>query len=325
MYLKFNNPIFRYHYTLLFIKIMDSSLQAHHKLRKIETLVENRTVYSADFAEMNIYETHQKAEKVYLEFDFPIIASMISGQKVMHLENKATFDFLPGESVVLPAKKKMIIDFPVATLEAPTRCMALGIDAHKIQETIDAYQNATQIEESFVMGSGLNLSPLHLNNNTEVQHLVDRLLHTFISGHKSKDALLDVMIKELILRLLQTNARAALLNETSYLFDNNRIAFVLKYIREHFKEDISVEDLADKACMSSSHFYKTFKNTLGETPMEYLNGERIKQAKKLIRTTTYKLSDIAYLCGFNSSSYFNTYFKKQEGMTPSQFRKTILR
>lgn len=299
-------------------------LRTHHSLRKIETLVENRTVYSAEFAEMNIYETHQKADQVYLEFDFPIIASMISGKKIMHLENKATFDFLPGESVVLPAKKKMIIDFPEATLHSPTRCMALGIDSKKIQETVDAYQDATKIEESFVMGSNLNLSPLHLNNNTQVQHLVDRLLQTFTSGHKSKDALLDVMIKELILRLLQTNARAALLNETSELFDNNRIAFVLKHIREHYREDISVEDLADIACMSSSHFYKMFKNTLGETPVEYLNGERHKQAKKLIRTSSSKLSDIAFSCGFNSPSYFNTQFKKQEGMTPSQFRKSIL-
>ncbi|SDG57311.1 AraC family transcriptional regulator [Psychroflexus sediminis] len=298
-------------------------LQSRQSPRKIETLVENRRVYSADFAEMNIYETRKKADQVYLEFDFPIIASMISGKKIMHLENKATFDFLPGESVVLPAKKKMIIDFPEATIDSPTLCMALGIDSQKIQETIEAYQNATEIEDHFVMSSNLNLSPLHLNNNMQVQQLIDRLLQTFTSGHKSKDALLDLMIKELILRLLQTNARAALLDETSCLFDNNRMAFVLKYIRENYREDISVENLADKACMSSSHFYKTFKNTLGETPIEYLNRERLKQAKKLIRTSSSKLSEIAFSCGFNSSSYFNTQFKKQEGMTPSQFRKSF--
>jgi len=90
---------------------LDSTLQNHVNYRKIETLVENRTIYSAEFAEMNIYETHKKANQVYLEFDCPIIASMISGRKIMHLKDKATFDFLPGESVVLPANKKMIIDF----------------------------------------------------------------------------------------------------------------------------------------------------------------------------------------------------------------------
>jgi AraC-like DNA-binding protein len=320
----YNNSIFKYHYPIYLRMREVESLQNHRSLRRIETLVENRTIYSAAFAEMNIYETHQKAEKVYLEFDFPIIASMISGRKVMHLEDKATFDFLPGESVVLPSKKKMIIDFPEASIDTPTQCMALGIDSEKIKETIEVYQNATGVEEKFALGSKLNLSPLHLNNNLDIQELVDRLLRTFTSGHRSKDALLDVMIKELILRLLQTNARIALLDETSYLFDNNRMALVLKYIREHYKEDISVNDLADIACMSSSHFYKSFKNTLGETPMEYLNSERLKQAKKMIRTSSSKLSEIAYACGFNSSSYFNTQFKKQEGMTPSQFRKTIV-
>ncbi len=298
-------------------------LHSHQNLRKIETLVENRSVYSADFAELHIYETHQYAEKVYLEFDYPIIASMISGKKIMHLEDKATFDFLPGESVVLPSKKKMIIDFPEASLDKPTSCLALGIDSDKIKETLDVYQNATGLDQPTQLNLDLSLSPLHLNHNSQLQQLINRLLHTFTNSHKSKDALLDLMIKELILRLLQTNARAALLNETSNLFDDNRMAFVLKYIREHYKEDISVNDLASKACMSTSHFYKTFKNTFGETPTEYLNTERLKQAKKMIRTSNAKLSEIAFACGFNSPSYFNTYFKKQEGITPSQFRASL--
>ena len=76
-------------------------------------MVENRTTYSADYAELNIYETHAYAEKVSLTFDFPIIASMLTGKKVMHIDGFDAFDFFPGESVVMPTNKEMIIDFPL--------------------------------------------------------------------------------------------------------------------------------------------------------------------------------------------------------------------
>ena len=113
---------------------MSQLLNRHKNNRKLTTLVENRTTYSAEYAELNIYETHAFAEKVALIFDFPIIASMLTGKKIMHLDGIPSFDFFPGESVVMPKKKEMIIDFPIATQNDPTQCLALGIDAFKIDE-----------------------------------------------------------------------------------------------------------------------------------------------------------------------------------------------
>ncbi|SFU37842.1 AraC-type DNA-binding protein [Pustulibacterium marinum] len=301
---------------------MNTNLIKHHALRKIDTLVENRTVYSADFAELNIYETRQKAENVYLEFSYPIIASMISGKKIMHLNNVKQFDFVPGESVVLPANEKMIIDFPIASLEKPTECLALGIDASKIKETVELFNDKTRIEFENDQFDFDDIA-IHLNHNTSLQSLVDRLAHTFVEGDKAKDVLIDLMIKELIIRLLQTKARVLLLNDSNALFDNSRMAFIVKYIREHLTEEISVDKLADKACMSKSSFFKTFKNTLGESPIDYLNAERIKFAKKLIRTSNDKLREVAFQAGFNNVSYFNRQFKKIEKITPKQYRSLL--
>ena len=93
---------------------MAGLLDQHRRNRKLTTLVENRTTYQADFAELNIYETHTVAERVELTFDFPVIASMLTGKKVMHLDQMPSFAFLPGESVVMPAGERMVIDFPIA-------------------------------------------------------------------------------------------------------------------------------------------------------------------------------------------------------------------
>lgn len=300
---------------------MNTNLSNYNRNLKLNTSIENRTIYSADYAELNVFETRQVAESVNLQFSFPIIASMLTGKKIMHLEGMKSFDFFPGESVVLPSDKKMVIDFPLANSKNPTRCLALGIDPDKIKETVEIFNENTRIDFENDQHS-FDASAVHLANNQKVQFVLDRIFSTFLEDGKAKDALLDLMVKELIIRLLQTKAKVMLLdNET--LFDNNRMAFIVKYMREHLTENIQVDKLADKACMSTSNFYRSFKNTLGESPIDYLNGERIKFAKKLIQRTNDKFADIAYKSGFNNTSYFNRQFKRFEKITPNQYRKLV--
>jgi AraC-like DNA-binding protein len=286
--------------------------------------VENRSTYSAEFAELNIFETHQVAEKVELQFDFPIIAIMLTGKKVMHLDGMKSFDFFPGESVVLPADKKMVIDFPLAKKDDPTQCLALGIDPDKIADVVNKFNQYTAIEEENNNWS-LDETSSHLTNNEEVNFLIDRLLHTFINSNSSKDILLDLMIQELIVRLLQTKARCHLLSDQLGIFNDSRIGIVLKFIKEHLTDkNMNIEMLAKKACMSSSHFYRKFKNTLGTSPIDYINGEKIKFAKRLMKERrNLQISEVAYLSGFNNVSYFIRQFKKIELITPQQFKNSL--
>ena len=304
---------------------MESLLSKHRNNRKLTTLVENRTTYSAEYAELNIYETYAYAEKVSLTFDFPIIASMLTGKKVMHLDGFEAFDFYPGESVVMPTNKEMVIDFPLATENDPTQCLALGIDATKIDEVVGKFNQQVAIEnENNTWDLDTNAS--HLINNTAVNQLVERLTHTFTNDSKSKDVLLDLMIQELIVRLLQTKAKSLIMSDPNGIFNDTRIGSVIKYIKEHLTDkDINVESLAKKAYMSTSHFHKQFKNTLGVSPIDYINSERIKFSKKLIKASNdVRISEIAYKSGFNNTSYFNRQFKKHEMITPTQFVKSIM-
>lgn len=303
---------------------MKSFLNQHKKNRKLTTLVENRTTYSSSYAELNIYETHAFAEKVSLTFDFPIIASMLTGKKVMHIDGFEPFDFFPGESVVMPTNKEMVIDFPVATKNNPTQCLALGIDAFKINEVVEKFNQHVAIEQENNTWT-LDETSAHLINNTDVNHLIERLTYTFANSNKSKDVLLDLMIQELIVRLLQTKAKALLINDPNHIFNDTRIGTVIKYIKEHLtNKDITVDLLAKKANMSTSHFHKQFKNTLGISPIDYINSEKIKFSKKLMKESKdFRMSEIAFKSGFNNTSYFNRQFKKMELMTPQQFKKSV--
>lgn len=304
---------------------MNYILKQHNKQRKLNTLVENRTTYNANFAELNIFETHQKAEQVALKFGFPIIASMLMGKKVMHIEGLPAFDFNPGESVVMPTNKEMRIDFPLASLENPTKCMALGIDNSKIKEVVEKFNDNVSIENENNNWS-IDTTANHLINNSDVNQLIKRLIYTFTNNNKSKDVLLDLMVQELIIRLLQTKAKFVLLHDTSHMLDDNRIGIVIKFIKDNLtNKNITVDDLAEKACMSTSHFHKKFKSTLGISPIDYINMEKIKFSKKLIKDSKdFRISEIAFKTGFNSISYFNRQFKKMELMTPMQFKKSVM-
>ncbi|WP_299382251.1 AraC family transcriptional regulator [uncultured Lacinutrix sp.] len=305
---------------------MKSILNQHRNSRKLTTLVENRTTYNADYAELNIFETHAFAEKVSLTFDFPVIASMLTGKKVMHLDGFEAFDFFTGESVVMPSHKEMIIDFPIATKNSPTQCLALGIDAFKIDEVVEKFNQQVAIENEN-KDWNLDETASHLINNTDVNHLIERLTYTFTNNNKSKDVLLDLMIQELIIRLLQTKAKSLIINDPNQVFNDTRIGTVIKYIKDNLtNKDISVDLLAKKAYMSTSHFHKQFKNTLGVSPIDYINSEKIKFSKKLIKESKdFRMSEIAFKSGFNNTSYFNRQFKKMELMTPQQFKASINR
>ena len=83
-----------------------------------------------------MFETHQEAEQVLLSFREPVLASMLEGKKVMHLNKMAAFDFMPGESLILPSNELMCIDFPEARLDNPTRCLAMASSEDKIKQTV---------------------------------------------------------------------------------------------------------------------------------------------------------------------------------------------
>ncbi len=300
---------------------MNAFLKQHISNRKLSTLIENRTIYNAQYAELNIFETFEYAEKVNLKFNYPIIASMLTGKKIMHLEDKP-FEFLPGESLIMPDNNELVIDFPDATLNSPTQCLALGIDAHKIEEIVYHFNKIVEIEKENNDWE-LNESSSHLINSLDVNQVLHRLIHTFTSNDKSKDILVDLTIQELIVRLLQTKAKSVILNDINNHFQDTRIGSSIQYIKKNLtNKDITVEMLAEKACMSVSNFHKKFKNTLGISPIDYLNAEKIKFSKQLLTENKgATLSEIAFKTGYNSVSYFIRKFKEHELMTPKQYLK----
>jgi AraC-like DNA-binding protein len=294
----------------------------HLVTRKLESLVENRTIYNLKNAELSIFETHQQAERVYLQLSDPVLASMITGKKIMHLNGLPDFDFFPGESVILPANEPMIIDFPEASHDAPTKCLALAFAADKLQQNIQVLNEQSPRENGEWCMTNYNL---HFTNEEAINQILQRLIFIFTENHPSKDLFADLLMQELLVRILQNEAKLTHQQNAKINSNKNRMAYVLRYIQDNLNEQISVEQLSKKAYMSVSSFYREFKNEIGSSPNDYIIDERIKLAEKLLRQPNISVKEVCLQSGFNSFSYFSRIFKKRKNFSPSKYKERLLK
>lgn len=97
---------------------------------------------------------------------------------------------------------------------------------------------------------------------------------------------------------------------------NRQCALVKHYIDQHFKEALSLEQLAEKAHMNKYYLVHTFKDEYGISPINYMISRRIVESKYLLAETDLSLAQIAHLLGFSSPSYFSQAFPQSPGNQP---------
>ncbi|MFC5408913.1 helix-turn-helix domain-containing protein [Larkinella bovis] len=289
---------------------------------KLDALVENKLTLSHDVAELNLYETFQRAQLVELEFSSPVLTSMLTGKKVMHIDELKPFDYLPGESLVLPANKPMKIDFPEASLETPTRCIALTISGEFIQQTVNHLNEEyprTEPDEVWEV----DVNNYHFRNGLEISLLIDKIIRLYRENNVMKPFFIHKSLEELIVRLMQTQARRVLIDQARNFMNTHRLAFVVEYIRNNLTKALAIDELSNQACLSKSHFFRLFKNELGISPIQFILQERIRLAKQILTNPAKSITDACYESGFNSLTHFSNAFRTIERISPRQYKQQL--
>ena len=98
------------------------------------------------------------------------------------------------------------------------------------------------------------------------------------------------------------------------------MANIIDYIKDHFNEINGIEDVAEKFYISKFYLCRTFKKLLGVSFISYLTQVKLKHAVKLLTSTNLDISEIAFECGFNSTSYFCNIFKKHFSVSPLAYK-----
>ncbi len=110
---------------------------------------------------------------------------------------------------------------------------------------------------------------------------------------------------------MNSNINKALKSEHS-----DRIRSMLSFIHNHYKEKLTVAQIADAVGISEREAMRGFRKTLNQSPIEYLISYRLNESKKMLLESELPVTEICYQCGFSDSSYFGKTFRKAYGLTP---------
>ena len=92
------------------------------------------------------------------------------------------------------------------------------------------------------------------------------------------------------------------------------------HLSDNLNEPFSLDDLAERACMSKFHFLRMFKKTTGMTPQAYHQHLRFQHSVELLKKPGVKIQEVAWELGFQDVAAFSKFFKKKCGYTPSAYR-----
>lgn len=291
--------------------------------RYLQTLVENRRIFNLHNCELNIFESYQETYRVPLTFSDFVVTSMVRGKKIMHLFNEPAFEYLPGETVIVPANETMVIDFPEAEINTPTQCIALAVDAQYVNNTVNYLNEHYNSIKEEMNNWQLQFNQYHFDNDTEITSLINKLIRVCSGTDKAKNIFADLNLKELLIRLVQSQHLEQVCAESTTDNNKGRLQYVIHYIHENLANKILMNDLCRKAYLSRNAFFAWFKEQFGITPLDYINHERIKLAKQLLADNKYNISQVSAHCGFSDVNYFVRLFKKLEGITPGAYKECM--
>lgn len=142
---------------------------------------------------------------------------------------------------------------------------------------------------------------------------VRNMLGFLKNAYKLKECSLETLEKQLMFlsaTMMQPSSKDSVHDE------------ILSYVREHYKEDLSLSGLSCVFGLSPNYISTLFKQKAGCNFVSYLTSLRMKEGKRLLLETKMTIREIGISIGYNNTSFFIRSFKKAEGITPSEYRKS---
>jgi len=140
--------------------------------------------------------------------------------------------------------------------------------------------------------------------------------------------LLELDIRKILLLIqiaVQESGASAPLNSDEHLLTIDRHIFtVLRHMERSYTQPITLEDLSLMCNFTPSYIIRLFKETIGSTPIQYLQKLRLNAAICYLETTSLPIQEIARIAGFSDLHYFSRIFKQKMGESPSTWRKKWL-
>ena len=141
------------------------------------------------------------------------------------------------------------------------------------------------------------------------------------NGSELNELVLHAKFVEFLNILLQIKGNNIYINNADNSPSTQKMYDISSYIHNHYTENLSLDEIAEKFYLSPYYLSHQFKNVTNFTISSYIQMTRIKNAQHQLITTDKKITEIAEACGFSSFSQFNRCFHKLNNISPREYRK----
>ncbi len=288
---------------------------------------------------MSSYHTDPKVECVLhgSRFQMPIVQSLVSLKsrsasritwhfhevyELLYLLDGATeYEFVDGETVALPGGHFLIIPPGVRhrglhNVRRPARLCSILLkrsESKGVSNTV-----FTRSEFHWIIERVAEATKLAWPMGGELRKLALQLgsqIRTFDSKALESAAALRLSVCGV---LLETTRQ---LTVTRTMPPDEAVRSAIAYMETRFDQSFSIHDLAKEIGCSRARLFGIFKQATGLTPNDYLQRIRVNKAAAMLNDTELPVTEIALLCGFNTSQYFSSVFRKYHNRTPSELRE----
>ena len=158
-------------------------------------------------------------------------------------------------------------------------------------------------------------------NSSTYAYLFKEIIHELQSCRVGYQELLEMYLKQILL-LIERSREERKPTVSSFIQDELELA--RRYFTEHYNEDINIEEYAKSRGMSFSWFSRNFKQLTAKSPMQYVVSVRINNAASLLGCSSYNINEVSNIVGYDNPLYFSRIFKKVKGVSPSEYKKSLL-
>jgi AraC-like DNA-binding protein len=290
---------------------------AYHneKLEKLADLVEQRAPQEGVnltslpvFAAFKVSTTQAKGPAI----DVPALVIVGQGKKNCYVGDRV-YEYSPGKALIMFYPLAVEVEFVEASPDKPFLAACVGIDLGRLADVLLRIERidggattAPSPDPSAVFSAPLN------------DNLLDPMIRLLESLADPTDAAFmgESIVDEIYYRVLRGERGGELRTLLQQRGKIQSISRAVEHIHQHVDEPVSVEQLAEMAFMSRTRFYKTFRDVMHLTPLQYAKSVKLGRARTLIQEGK-KSNEAGYLVGYNDPSQFSREYKRHFGYAPS--------
>lgn len=234
--------------------------------------------------------------------DFQILY-VASGKAHFYFEDKGIDTVVPAGNMVVYRPKE------------PQRYEYFGVDQTEVYWVHFTGKDVKNILRSYGIADDMRV--INTGTSLDYARIMKQMILELQRRQPDYQEMLTLLLRQLLIAIhRQTTTEKKIKN----VFLDTEMETAMQYFNDHYNTEINIEAYAASRGMSVSWFIRNFKQYAHTTPMQYIVSIRIANAQVLLETTDYNVAEIGNIVGYDNPLYFSRIFKKQKGVSPSEYR-----